>query len=112
MSPAYQPVAQPPAAQPGQPECNGWLVSAQAPGRPWGLRAGVTRIGSAQDNDIALPALAAHHAEVHLEANRYILYDLSGGQVWVNDRVIQGKNMLKEGFRVRIGGYELTYHGA
>jgi pSer/pThr/pTyr-binding forkhead associated (FHA) protein len=52
--------------------------------------------------------LAAHHAEIRFENNRYILYDLSSGNSWVNGRQITA-NMLKDGFTVRLDSTELIF---
>lgn len=86
-----------------------WLVSAQQAGARWPLAAGSTTIGSAPGNQIMLPGLAARHAEIRLENGRYILYDFSQGQTWVNGRALTAPNMLKPGFRVRLGSQEFLF---
>ncbi len=66
----------------------------------------VTRIGSANGNDLIIPSarVAAHHAEIRIENGRYILHDVSNGMgVMVNQRQVQGSNMLKNGFQVALG---------
>lgn len=66
-------------------------------------------VGSAPSCDIQVSGLAPIHAEIRLENNRYILYDMSGGQTWVNDRQVTTANLLKEGFRVRLGAHEFSF---
>ncbi len=73
------------------------------------LRAGTMSFGSASGNAVVLDGLAPRHAELRFENNRYILYELGSGQTWVNERAIVGANMLKDGFRVRLGPYELVF---
>jgi len=86
-----------------------WLALAGNPQQRWPLKPGITALGSAPDNDVVLAGLAPRHAEVRFEAGRYVLYDLGSHQTWVNDRPIIGPNMLKEGFRVRLGSHELVF---
>jgi len=105
--PGATPLPQPP---PPQPYSSAWLTLSKNPQQRWPLKPGITALGSAPDNDVLLADLAAHHAEVRFEANRYVLYDLSSGQTWVNDRPIAGPNMLKDGFRIRLGNHELIFH--
>jgi predicted component of type VI protein secretion system len=88
------------------------LVAAGASGQSWPLRTPITMIGSASSCDIQVPGLAPIHAEIRLEDHRYILYDMSGGQTWVNDRQITTANLLKDGFRVRLGAHEFLVRGA
>jgi hypothetical protein len=101
-----------PAPPPVQPAPAAWLASGQNPAQQWPLKTGVTCLGSAPGNDITLPGLAARHAEIRLENGRYVLHALESGSTAVNNRPIVGPNMLKEGFRVRLGNYELIFHQA
>lgn len=87
-----------------------WLALSGNLQQRWPLKPGVTRLGSAPNNDITLADLALRHAEIRFEEDRYVLYDLSNGQTWVNDRHIAGRNMLKEGFKIRLGNHELIFH--
>ncbi len=82
-----------------------WLVLAADPSRYWLLAQQVSRVGSQPDNEVVLPfeGIGAIHAEIRLEGGRYVLYDRSDGQVWVNGRPIAGRNLLKDGFQVRLG---------
>ena len=80
-----------------------------AAGQSWPLRTPVTMVGSAPSCDIQIAGLASVHAKLRLEDNRCVLYDMSGGQTWVNDRQITTANLLKDGFRVRLGACELRF---
>lgn len=95
--------AAPSSANSGGPS----LVAAS--GQAWPLYGAVTMVGSAPSCDIQVSGLAPIHAEIRLENNRYILYDMSGGQTWVNDRQITTANLLKDGFRVRLGAHEFSF---
>jgi hypothetical protein len=85
-----------------------WLALRNQPAQRWAVRRPVTTLGAAVNCDIVLPGLAAHHAEIRFENNRYILYDLSSGNSWVNGRQITA-NMLKDGFTVRLDSTELIF---
>ncbi len=101
--------AVPPAAPPPvQPQTSAWLVSKNErhPILPDGVR-----IGSAPDNQLCLSGLSPYHAQIQMEGGRYILHDLSGGQSWVNGRLLSAPNMLKDGFRVRLGNQEFVFQG-
>ena len=90
-----------------------WLID-QSTGRRYALRPGITTIGRSGDNDIVLdaPSVSAHHAEIRYENGRYILYDKgSTNGTFVNGRRIGGPNMIKAGWRVRIGEAELVVVG-
>ncbi|MBX3013616.1 MAG: FHA domain-containing protein [Caldilineaceae bacterium] len=100
---AYPPVAYSPRVGP--------RLQATNSGQHWPLTpAGVT-LGSAANATIVLPGLAPRHAEIRFENNKhYVLYDFSSGQTWVEGRPIQGANLLKPGFRLRLGPHELVFH--
>mgnify|MGYP003619357881 CR=1 FL=1 len=110
---AARPAPPQPAARP-QPDVapvalTAWLTSrADSQRRP--LSDGVTRIGSAPDNDIVLPGLAPQHAEIRRESGRYLLYDLGSRRTWVNDTQVAAVHMLKDGFRVQLGQAEFIVH--
>ena len=93
---------------PAQPQTSAWLVSKNErhPILPDGVL-----IGSAPDNQLCLSGLSPHHAQIQMEGGRYILHDLSGGQSWVNGRLLSAPNMLKDGFRVRLGNQEFVFQG-
>lgn len=99
-----------PVTQPPRPVAGPWLASTQVAGQRLPLRGERTRLGSAPDNDIVLPGLAPHHAEIRLDNGIFVLYDLAAGQTWVNGRPVAGRNMLKEGFQVRLATQDLTFH--
>jgi len=106
--PTPSPVVLPSQAQ---PQTGPWLaVGTSAERRP--LRPDRTRLGSAADNDIILPGANAYHAEIRFEDGIYVLYDMAAGQTWVNNRPVAGRNMLKEGFVIRLGGQEIVFHMA
>lgn len=88
---------------------NSWLALRDQPVQRWGLRCPVTTIGAAPGCDIVLSGLAPRHAEIRCENDRHILYDLSGGQSWVNGRQITTANLLKDGFAVRLATLELVF---
>jgi hypothetical protein len=73
----------------------------------WSLRKPVTTIGSDPSNHVVLsgdPGVAPKHAEIRFEASGYVVYDLgSPAGTFVNDRRVQGRNLLKDGFRVKFG---------
>lgn len=88
---------------------NAWLVSRQNANQRVQLKAGTTTLGSAPDNQIPLNGLAPYHAEIRFENNMHIIYDLSHGQTSVNGRPISGANMIKNGFQIRLGAYDLIF---
>lgn len=104
--PASQPAWSPPLAR---PTAHAQLVSMNSQSSRWPLSGTVTRIGSRADNQIVLPGLALAHAEIRFDGSRYVLYDLSNGQTWVNNRPVAGANLLKHEFRVRLGSHELMF---
>jgi hypothetical protein len=104
--PVAQPVQVPPVIQPSGP----WLAVGANPTQRWPLRPDRTRLGSAAGNEIVLPGLAPQHAEIRLDNGIYVLYDLAAGQTWVNGRPVAGRNMLKEGFQIRLGGQDMVFH--
>ncbi|MDH7487101.1 MAG: FHA domain-containing protein [Anaerolineae bacterium] len=95
------------------PQSRAWLTPTRpdAAGRWYPVHDGVTSIGSAAGNAIVLPfaGVAEHHAEIRLEGDRYVLYDL--GSVhgsYVNGRRTQ-VNLLKDGWRMRFGDEEFIF---
>jgi hypothetical protein len=112
MAPSIASSAQPVApVVPAQPQTGPWLaIGTPAQRRP--LRPDRTRLGSAADNDIVLSGVNAYHAEIRFEDGIYVLYDMAAGQTWVNNRPVAGRNMLKEGFVIRLGGQEMVFHAA
>jgi pSer/pThr/pTyr-binding forkhead associated (FHA) protein len=99
----------PPGAKPG----GVWLAD-QRTGRHYSLAAGMTMIGRAGDNQIVLdlPSVSGHHAEIHYENDRYILYDCeSSNGTYVNGRRITGANLIKPGWRIQFGDAEFVVGG-
>lgn len=89
-------------------EADGWLI-AQATQQRFPVGRGETRLGSGADNQIVLAGLAVHHAAIRWENGRFILYDYSEGQTWVNGRSLVGPNMIKAGFQIRLGNQEFLF---
>lgn len=111
-APSYQPAAPVAQAAPVIQPSGPWLSLSSNPAQRLALRGDCTRLGSASDNDITLPGLAAHHAEIRLDNGVYVLYDLTPGQTWVNNRPVAGRNMLKEGFQMRLSAQDLVFHAS
>ncbi|MBP6016951.1 MAG: FHA domain-containing protein [Candidatus Promineofilum sp.] len=111
-APAPVPVAAPrPRPEPFVPPVPvpaAWLTSPGGERRL--LRDNVTRVGSAPENDIVLPGLAAQHAEIRRESGRYLIYDLGSRRTWVNDDQVAAVHMLKDGFRLQLGQTEFIVH--
>jgi hypothetical protein len=107
-----RPMQRPPVAPIPHPAIL-WLID-QSTGRRYAVRPGITTIGRSGDNDIVLdaPSVSAHHAEIRYQNGRYILYDRgSTNGTFVNGRRISGPNMIKAGWRVRLGDVELVVAG-
>ena len=114
MAPAPRPAPAPSMPSPAVPApvasgSNGWLTSRDQPAQRWSLRCPVTTIGADPGCDIVVSGLAPRHAEIRCENDRHVLYDLSGGQSWVNGRQITTANLLKDGFAVRLATLELVF---
>ncbi len=86
----------------------GWLFS-QATQQHFPIGRGETLIGSGFNNQIVLDGLATNHAAIRWENGRFVLYDFSEGQTWVNGRSLVGPNMSKAGFQIRLGNQELLF---
>lgn len=117
VAPAPRPLPAPAMPTPASPasvsvasgNSNSWLALRDQPSQRWGVRCPVTAIGADPGCDIVFPSLAARHAEIRCENGRHILYDLSGGQSWVNGRQITTANLLKDGFAVRLATLEFVF---
>lgn len=115
--PAPRPVPAPAMPTPASPASvsvasgsnNSWLALRDQPAQRWSVRCPVTAIGADPGCDIVFSGLAARHAEIRCENGRHILYDLSGGQSWVNGRQITTANLLKDGFAVRLATLEFVF---
>lgn len=107
----YPPVSlpsAPPAKRSHDEGVGGWLI-AQATQQHFFIGREETCIGSGPNNQIVLVGLAVNHAAIRWENGRFILYDYSGGQTWVNGRALVGPNMIKEGFQIRLGNQEFLF---
>jgi hypothetical protein len=108
-SPVEPDIRTPAPAPAPRPRPAAWLSAANG-GERRALRADITRIGSAAENDIVLPGLAPQHAEIRRESGRYLIYDLGSRRTWVNDNQVAAVHMLKDGFRVQMGQTEFVIH--
>ena len=69
----------------------------------------VTLIGSGPDCGIRLEGLQPEHAQLSYEEGRYLLRDFSQGSTMVQGRLINGVNMVKDGFLIQIGPYHMVF---
>jgi type III secretion system (T3SS) inner membrane Yop/YscD-like protein len=91
----------------------GWLMVIRSQsrnareGREYPLTKPVTIIGRAEESDIGLfgdQAVQAHHAIIRREGRDFIVSPAGGGQVLINQRPITGRQALRSGDRVEVGG--------
>jgi hypothetical protein len=68
-----------------------------------------TLIGSGPDCAVCLDGLHPKHAQLSYEDGRYLLYDYSQGSTMVQGRVINGVNMVKDGFLIQLGHYKMVF---
>jgi len=89
------------------------LVSESDATALWSLKTGTTTIGSDPSNDVVLlgdSTVAPKHAEVRAESSGYVVYDLgTPAGTFVNGRRVQGRNLLKDGFRIKLGSTLLLF---
>lgn len=107
-----------PAAADGRRTLAGFLVSYQddAAGKFWPLYQGKNSIGRADtgqkvDIEIAHGTTSTHHASVDCEGQRFVLSDLgSTNGTFHNEEAVgfQGKRELRDGDRLRFGGYSVV----
>ena len=98
------------APAPGRAAANPWFSAPQDPQQRWPLPPGRITVGSAASNSLPLPKLAPQHAEIRRETQGYVLYDLSGGQTWVNNQPVLRPTLLPEGTTVQFGTYAFHFH--
>lgn len=98
------------SASPGRTSPAAWLALTSNPNERYLLRNEVTRVGSAPDNDIVLPALAAHHAEIRRENVHYVIYDLGTHRTWVDEAQVAAIHPLKNNARLQLGQSEFIVH--
>ena len=91
----------------------GWLMVIRSQsrnareGREYPLTKPVTRIGRAEESDIGLfgdQAVLALHAIIRREGRDFIVSPAGGGQVLINRRPVAGRQALRSGDRVEVGG--------
>ena len=91
----------------------GWLMVIRSQsrnareGREYPLTKPVTIIGRAEESDIGLfgdQAVLAHHAIIRREGRDFVVAPAGGGQVLINRRPVSGRQALRSGDRVEIGG--------
>jgi hypothetical protein len=90
------------------------LIGPGLPAPGFILQTDVIRVGRDPANALVLSshAVAPFHAEIVRLGERWIVRDLgSPGGTFVNGRPIR-ENMLKDGFRVRLGDVELVFRSA
>ncbi len=68
-----------------------------------------TFIGSSPDCEIMLDNLKPRHAQISYEEGRYILRDFSQGETMVQGFVVNGVNMIKDGFLIQLGHYRMIF---
>jgi len=111
----------PPPSPPPPVSTGPYLESAAAPGGQGRLHLkpdGVT-IGQAPENDLVvmqdLPGwetVSRHHARIYAQAGRWIVEDLgSMNGIYVNGRRT-GRNLLRDGWRLGVGGVEFVFHAS
>jgi hypothetical protein len=69
----------------------------------------VTIIGSGPDCGVRLEGLQPKHAQLSYEDGRYLLRDYSQGSTLVQGRLINGVNMVKDGFLIQLGPYHMVF---
>ncbi|HVA84340.1 MAG TPA: FHA domain-containing protein [Candidatus Binataceae bacterium] len=91
----------------------GWLMVIRSQsrnareGREYPLTKPVTRIGRAEESDIGLfgdQAVLALHAIIRHEGRDFVVSPAGGGQVLINRRPVAGRQVLRSGDRVEVGG--------
>lgn len=91
----------------------GWLMVVRSQsrnareGREYPLDKPVTSIGRAEESDIGLfgdQAVQTRHAVIRREGKNYFVSPAGGSEVIVNRQPIRGRQALKSGDRVEIGG--------
>jgi len=109
--PAPPLMAKPPLPTPKVAVARAWLVNRAE------LVKDVMTVGSAHSNDIVVadPAVAAQHAQVRREGDRFVVYDLSGGNTLVSyggdpaQFRVATRNAVKGGSLLRFGNATYTF---
>jgi FHA domain-containing protein len=91
----------------------GWLMVVRSQsrnareGREYPIVKPVTIIGRAEESDIGLfgdQTVLGHHAIIRREGKNFFVSPMSGGQVIVNRQLVAGRQPLKSGDRLEVGG--------
>ncbi len=69
----------------------------------------VTLLGSDLACQVRLDGLPPRQAQISLEDGRYILRDFGQGQTMVQNQIVRGPHMLKDGFVLRMGVYTISF---
>jgi Inner membrane component of T3SS, cytoplasmic domain len=97
---------------------HGWLMVVRSQsrnareGREYPLAKQVTIIGRAEECDVGLfgdQSVLGHHAIIRLEGKNYSIAPTSGGSVMVNRQLVAGRQMLRNGDRIEVGGTLFLY---
>jgi hypothetical protein len=114
VAPAIRPIARPISGPMAPlPTASGPRFCLVAnPAQVWFVSKSPFTIGSLPGSDLYTATLLSQHARLDYDpaANGYVLTDLSNGQAWVNDHVVQGRHKLNNGFRVRLGQVDLIFY--
>jgi len=81
-------------------------------GREFRLQNRTVTLGRAEENEIGLfgdAQIAARHASIERDGNRYLLRNFSGAATSLNGRPIDAAE-LHNGDRIRIGSFTLAFH--
>jgi hypothetical protein len=96
----------------------GWLMVVRSQsrnareGREYPLAKPVTVIGRAEECDIGLfgdQSVLGHHAIVRREGRNFFISPTGGGQVMVNRHPVSGRQLLRNGDRIEVGGTLFLY---
>src|SRR5216683_3640658 len=91
----------------------GWLMVVRSQsrnaleGREYPLTKPVTIVGRAEESDIGLfgdQSVLARHAIIRREGRDFVVSPAGGGQVLINRRPVTGRQALRSGDRVEVGG--------
>lgn len=114
-----KPEPPPPPYPEAAPEA--YLESVGTAGGPrrFPLKPGGVAIGRAPENEVVITrdfpgwdTISRHHARVYQREGQWIVEDLgSMNGVWVNGKRT-GRNLLKDGWQLRVGGVEFVFHAS
>jgi pSer/pThr/pTyr-binding forkhead associated (FHA) protein len=91
----------------------GWLMVVRSQsrnareGREYPLIKPITTIGRAEESDVGLfgdSGVMPQHALIHREGRDFVVSPASGGQVTINRQPLAGRQVLKSGDRIEVGG--------